>query len=96
VGGHPTDPLEGLYQVSLTGGAALFLFSLGAVRSRRGHRQRIDHIVGGLACLGLIPVAGYIPSLATLGALVVVLLGVALTDRAQASADRSVLAARRS
>jgi low temperature requirement protein LtrA len=96
VGGHPTDPLEGLYQVSLTGGAALFLFSLGAVRSRRGHRQRIDHIVGALACLGLIPVAGFIPSLATLGALVVVLLGVALTDRAQASADRSVLAASRS
>jgi low temperature requirement protein LtrA len=90
VSGHPTDPLEGLYQFSLTGGAALFLFSLGAVRGRRGHRQRIDHVVGGLVCLGLIPIAGSIPALATLGALVVVLLGVALTDRGQASADRSV------
>jgi low temperature requirement protein LtrA len=95
VGGHPTDPLEGLYQFGLTGGAALFLFSLGAVRSRRGHRQRIDHLVGGLACLALIPVAGYIPGLATLGALVVVLLGVALMDRAQAAADQSVLSASR-
>jgi low temperature requirement protein LtrA len=86
---HPGDPLHGLFQITLSGGAALFLLSLGGVRGRRGHRQRVDHLIGALVCLALIPVAGLIPALATLGALVLVLGAVAVVDRFQAAAVRS-------
>jgi low temperature requirement protein LtrA len=95
VAAYPTEALQGLAQISLTGGAALFLLSLGGVRGRRGHRQRLDHLFGALVCLGLIPVAGYMPALATLAALVAVLVAVALVDRAQVAAARRVLVASR-
>jgi low temperature requirement protein LtrA len=78
---HPTDALHGLYQIGPGAGTALFLLSLTAVRTRRGHRQRLDHLVGAALCLALIPVTGYIPAMATVGVLVAILLGVAIADR---------------
>ncbi|MPZ27648.1 MAG: low temperature requirement protein A [Micromonosporaceae bacterium] len=93
VTGHPTDTLSGLYRFGLGGGAALFLVSLAGIRGRRGHRQRLDHLVGALVCLALIPVAGYLPGLVTLGLLIGVLLVVALVDRTQASTDPPIVGA---
>ncbi|MGH3682750.1 MAG: low temperature requirement protein A [Natronosporangium sp.] len=90
---HPTESLPGLPQVALGGGAALFLASLAAIRGRRGHQQRIDHLAGALVGLALIPVAGYLPGLASVGLLIGVLVMVALVDRAQASAEPPTIGA---
>ncbi len=86
---HPLEHLHGVYPVTLGGGAALFLLGLSAVSGRRGHRPRVDHLVGGLICLGLIPLASHVPGLASLGVLVLVLLVVALVDRSRGRIDQS-------
>jgi low temperature requirement protein LtrA len=87
---HPTDPLHGLYQVGPGAGTALFLLALSAVRERRGHRQRVDHLAGAVLCLALIPLTSYIPGMVTVAVLVAILLGVAIADQ---FARRSELAA---
>jgi low temperature requirement protein LtrA len=78
---HPLDPLHGIHQISLGGGAALFLIGLGAVRARRGHRARLDHLLGGAVCLGLIPLATLLPAIVALVILLLVLMVIALVDR---------------
>ena len=45
--------------------------------------------MGGLICLGLIPLASHVPGLASLGVLVLVLLVVALVDRSRGRIDQS-------
>jgi low temperature requirement protein LtrA len=80
---HPLDELHGIYPVGLGGGAALFLFGLGAVSGRRGHRPRTDHLLGGALCLLLIPAAVLLPGIVALALLVAVLLVVTLIDRSR-------------
>ncbi|MGC9670574.1 low temperature requirement protein A [Planosporangium sp. 12N6] len=80
---HPLEHLHGVYPVCLGGGAAVFLLGLSAVSTRRGHRPRVDHLVGGLVCLGLIPVAFVLPGMVALILLDAVLMVVALVDRSR-------------
>ncbi len=78
---HPTHPLHGVYPIGLGGGAAIFLLGLSAVSGRRGHRPRLDHLIGGLICLALIPVAEVVPAAVALVLIDAVLLVVAFVDR---------------
>lgn len=79
--GHPEEHLHGVHAIGLGGGAALFLFGLGAVSGRRGHRPRLDHLLAGVACLILIPVSLVLPGVVALALLVVVLAVIAVMDR---------------
>lgn len=78
---HPTQQLHGVQQLGLGAGPALFLLGLSAVSGRRGHRPRIDHLAGAVACLALIPIAAVMPALVTLALLVCILLVIAVMDR---------------
>jgi low temperature requirement protein LtrA len=78
---HPLEHLHGVYAVALGGGAALFLFGLIAVSGRRGQRPRLDHLLGGVVCLCLIPLSIVLPGVVALVLLVMVLVVVAVVDR---------------
>lgn len=78
---HPEDELHGVHPYGLGGGTTLFLLGLGAIAGRRGHRPRLDHLAGGLVCLGLIPVAAHVPAIISLALLVIVLVVIAAVDR---------------
>jgi low temperature requirement protein LtrA len=84
---HPREHMHGVYAVGLGGGAALFLFGLSAVSGRRGHRPRLDHLLGGLICLCLIPASTVLPGVIALVLLVAVLVVVAAIDRYRSRGD---------
>jgi low temperature requirement protein LtrA len=88
---HPQEHLHGIHPYGLGGGASLFLLGLAAIAVRRGHRPRLDHLAGGLACLGLIPVAGHVPAVVAVGLLVVLLGVVAVVDRSRIRSEGDVL-----
>jgi low temperature requirement protein LtrA len=87
---HPLEGLHGVYPVCLGGGCALFLAGLGSVRRRRGHRFRLDHLVGVLVCLATIPLASRLPGMLTLAVLGVLLFVSAFIARASTKADIAV------
>ena len=70
---HPLEGLHGVYPVCLGLGSAVFLAGLGSVRRRRGHRFRLDNLVGVAVCLATIPLASRVPGMLTLAVLGVVL-----------------------
>jgi low temperature requirement protein LtrA len=78
---HPLAHMHGVYAAGLGGGAALFLFGLSAISGRRGQRPRVDHLIGGVVCLCLIPGSVVLPGVIALGLLVAVLAVVAVIDR---------------
>ena len=81
---HPTATLHGVYPLCLGGGSALFLAGLGGVRRRRGHRFRLDHMVGVLVCLATIPLASRVPGMLTLAVLGTMLFLSAIMARSDA------------
>src|SRR6185369_7764853 len=81
---HPTVGLHGIYPICLGGGSALFLAGLGGVRRRRGHRFRLDHMVGVLVCLATIPLASRVPGMLTLAVLGTMLFLSAIMARSDA------------
>jgi low temperature requirement protein LtrA len=85
---QPLADLNGVYAICLGGGSALFLAGLGSVRRRRGHRLRLDHLVGVLVCLATIPLASRLPGMLTLA-----ILGVMLFVSALAARSSSVVVA---
>ncbi|MEU8261570.1 low temperature requirement protein A [Micromonospora sp. NPDC048999] len=84
---HPMDPLHGVHALGLGGGVGIFLLGLSAVCGRRGHRPRVDHLIGGLLSLATIPASTVLPGLLTLAFLVVILLFIAFVDRAHGRSE---------
>jgi low temperature requirement protein LtrA len=84
---HPLEHMHGVYAVALGGGAALFLFGLSAVSGCRGHRPRLDHLIGGVVCLCLIPASIALPGVVALVLLVLVLVVVAVVDRSRGRSE---------
>jgi low temperature requirement protein LtrA len=80
---RPFDHLHGIYPLALGGGPAIFLLGLSAVSGRRGHRPRLDHLVGGLTCLALIPAATLLPGIVSLAILMAILTIIAFVDRSR-------------
>jgi low temperature requirement protein LtrA len=83
----PSKPLNGIYSFGIGAGPALFLFGLSAVSGRRGHQPRVDHLIGGVLCLAVIPLSAVVPGLGTLAILIAILAAVAYVDRTLGRAD---------
>jgi low temperature requirement protein LtrA len=75
---HAGEPLEAVPAVGLCGGVALYLLAHVAFRLRNVHTLNPRRLAVAIACLALIPVATWLPALATLAivaALVCALIG---------------------
>jgi low temperature requirement protein LtrA len=70
---HVGDHLAVVPGTALLGGTALYLAAHVAFRWRNVHRFSLHRLLGAVVCVALIPVAVAVPSLVTLGGLVVIL-----------------------
>jgi low temperature requirement protein LtrA len=70
-----SDPLASLASLALYGGVALYLLGHVAFKLRTSHTLFVPRVVGGVALLLLLPLAGMLPALAALGLLAGVLVG---------------------
>ncbi len=66
---HVDDPLELVPAAAMLGGAALYLLGHVAFRLRNVSSMNVQRLVTALVLLALVPVAGEVPALTTLGVL---------------------------
>jgi low temperature requirement protein LtrA len=70
---HADEPLDAQHAFALLGGVAVYLLAHVALRLRNAHTLNVQRFVLGVALFALIPVATYVPALATLAGVNVLL-----------------------
>ena len=91
---HVGEPLGTIPAVSLCGGVALYLLGHNAFRLRDEGSVSVPRLVVTIVCCALIPVAGSVPSLLTLGVLALLLCGLAAFETVTSREFRRALRAR--
>jgi low temperature requirement protein LtrA len=85
---HPDEALELSGALTLLGGPALYLVGLVGCLLRIGHGTSWPTVITVVVLVGAIPLAPLVSGMATIGFLVVVLVGLAIVDHRRARANR--------